>query len=217
MRFAVLAVASFASTAHADPAVTATIPATDAPAEHRFALAVNEPLGWIDAGALAVSGYGSIDDHQVIRVNVSSWSHGRTVDAGDAFAAIVAGADGGAGADGRYTTAGASWMYFPRRAYDGLSVELGALVQLRHTHDYDDDLSDNATTIDTTRIAGSAMLGWSWLGWTRVFASLQVGASVGHDSGAQVRHEEFKMDVTSPIDRVGVEGEAFMRFGVLLN
>ena len=220
MRLAVLALASLASTAHADPAtpaVAATVPATAAPAEHRFALAVNEPLGWIDAGALSVSGYGSIDQHQVIRLNVSSWSHHRTLEAGDAFAAIVTSGESGASGNGRYTTAGASWMYFPRRAYDGLSIELGALVQLRHTKDYTDDFSDDATTIDTTRIAGSAVLGWSWLGWDRVFASLQVGASVGRDSGSQLSHVENQMDVTTPIDRVGVEGEAFMRFGVLLN
>jgi len=222
MRFAaiVLVLATFAGTAAADgPSVEHAVglPASDAPPDHRFALAVNEPLGWIDAGALGLSGYGSIDQHQVIRLNVASWSHGRTADAGDAFAAILAGADGGAGADGRYTTASASWIYFPRRAYDGLSLELGALVQVRHTHDYDDDLSSDGTTIDTTRYAGSAMIGWSWLGWDRVFASLQVGASYGHDGGGQLRHLDGQMDVVTSIDRFSVQGEAFMRFGVLLN
>jgi len=220
MRFAatLLVLATFAGTAAADgPSVVHAVAASDPPPEHRFALAVNEPLGWIGAGALGLSGYGSIDQHQVIRLNVASWSHQRTSEAGDAFAAIVAGADGGAAAGGRYTTASASWMYFPRRAYDGLSLELGALVQVRHTFDDYDDLSFDRTTTDTTRYAGSAMIGWSWLGWDRVFASLQVGASYGHDGGAQLHQVETKMDTITSIDRFSVQGEAFMRFGVLLN
>lgn len=216
LALALLAVARVAA-ADPGPAVTAAATATDAPANHRFALAVNEPLGWIDAGALGLSAYGSLDQHQVIRLNVSSWSRARTEGAEEAAAALLAGADGGAGADGRYTSASASWMYFPRRAYDGLSLELGALLQHRHTHDYDSDLGDDATTITSTRVAGTAMIGWSWLGWDRVFASFQVGASFGREAGTQVRHVEEQMDVTTSLDRFAINPEAFVRFGVLVN
>jgi len=131
--------------AAADPEVRASVEA--APSQHRFALAVNEPLGWIGSGAFAVSAYGTIDQHQVLRLNIASWSHARTEGAEETAAFLISGADGGAGADGRYTSFSASWMYFPRRAYDGLSLELGGLVQLRHTHDYDDDLSTDATSV----------------------------------------------------------------------
>jgi hypothetical protein len=215
----VLAFVVIARVAAADPAPTvrASAVSSDAPPAHRFALAVNEPLGWFGAGALGLSAYGSIDAHQVIRLNVASWSRARTEGAEEAAAFLISGADGGAGADGRYTSASASWMYFPRRAYDGPSLELGALVQARHTHDYDDDLSTDATTITSTRVAGTAMIGWSWLGWDRVFASLQLGASYGREWGTHLRDLQDEMDVTTSLDRFGVEAEGMVRFGVLLN
>ena len=218
----VLVLATFSRTAAADgPSVDHAVQVPDAGPAHRFALAVNEPFGWPGAGALGFSAYGSIDQHQVIRLNVASWSHARTADARVFFTVLLEGAVdadvAGPEADGRYTTVTASWMYFPRRAYDGFSVELGALVQVQHTFDYDDETHPDGTSIDATRYAGSAMIGWSWLGWDRVFASLQVGASYGHDGGGQLRHVDGQMDVVTSIDRFSVQGEAFMRFGVLLN
>src|SRR3569832_1147780 len=215
----VLVLATFSRTAAADgPSVDHAGGLPDAGPAHRFALAVNEPFGWPYAGALGFSGYGSIDQHQVIRLNVASWLHARTAGARVLLRALFEGVDdAGAGVYGRYTTVTASWMYFPRRAYDGFSVELGALVQVQHTFAYDDEAHPDGTSIDARRYAGTALIGWSWLGWDRVFASLQVGASYGHEAGNQVYRSEFGLVVVTLNDRFSVQGEANKQNSVLLN
>ena len=61
------------------------------------------------------------------------------------------------------------------------------------------------------------MIGWSWLGWDRVFASLQLGASFGQEEGTRLRDVQDEMDVTTSLDQFAVEAEGMVRFGVLLN
>src|SRR3569832_2958897 len=90
----VLVLATFSRTAAADgPSVDHAGGLPDAGPAHRFALAVNEPFGWPYAGALGFSGYGSIDQHQVIRLNVASWLFARTAGARVLLRALLEGAD----------------------------------------------------------------------------------------------------------------------------
>ena len=218
MRFALILVATV-RLAHADSPSTIASATTELAPTHTLAIAINEPFGWNHANALALSAYGAIDAHQVIRLNVATWSHAYTEDADAGLGFLLSGGDdeGGVGGDGRYTDVGAAWMYFPRRAYDGPSLELGAVLRMRDTLDYRDDLSADADTYTTTTIGGRALVGWSWLGWNRVFVSFQTGLTVGRESGSHLTHLEDQMDTTMPIHQVAVSTEAFLRFGVLLN
>src|ERR1700710_341268 len=79
---------------------------------HAIGIAVNEPLGWVDAAAIGASAYLQISTHHVVRANFATWNHAHT------FASATEAKYAG----GRFTDGGVSWMYFPRKAYDGFSV-----------------------------------------------------------------------------------------------
>jgi hypothetical protein len=91
------------------------------------------------------------------------------------------------------------------------------VLRMRDTFEYRDDFGDDTDTYTTTTIGGRALVGWSWLGWNRVFVSFQTGLMVGRESGSHLAHVEEQMDVTTPVHQVAVSTEAFVRFGVLLN
>jgi hypothetical protein len=218
MRLAWILVAATFHLAHADSPSTIASATTESAPTHTLALATNEPFGWNHANAVGLSAYAAITEHQVIRVNAATWTQG-TQDLGATLLFIATQAE--VNGSGRYTDVGAAWTYFPRRAYDGASVELGAFVRRRNTFNYHDDFTDDGTTVESTIVAGRALVGWSWLGWHRVFVSLQVGASVGREYGTQT--DRVQMDTggfayrASSVDRTTISPEGFVRFGVLLN
>jgi hypothetical protein len=123
---------------------------------------------------------------------------------------------------GRKTDFGAAWMYSSRRAYDGFSFEAGALVRIDRSIDSPGDGDDYTDLVHhTTTIGARALVGWSWLGWNRVFVSIQAGLSVGQEFGREedVRYlaELAPIATSFDVDKTTISGEAFMRFGVLLN
>ena len=217
MRLAWILVAATVRLAHADSPSTIASATTESAPTHTLAVAINEPIGWSNGDALGFSAYAAISSHQVIHFNVATWD--RQNPAGNALLFLATQED--FSGDGRYTDVGAAWMYFPRRAYDGFSLEAGAVLRRRSTFDYKDDFTEDGTTIESTLIAGRALVGWSWLGWNRVFVSLQLGASVGRESGTQTTRTNtdtlMPMTQSGSIDRTTISPEGFLRFGVLLN
>jgi hypothetical protein len=185
---------------------------------HPIALAVNDPLAWADARAFGASGYVALDAHQVLRLNVANWDTKLSVD-------LEQIEDGFFTSDerrGRKTDFGAAWMYFPRRAYDGFSFEAGALVRIDRSVDSPGEGDDYSDLMHhTTTVGARALVGWSWLGWNRIFVSLQAGLSIGqefgHEQDIHYVAEAAPMSTTSSVDKTTISGEAFMRFGVLLN
>jgi hypothetical protein len=218
MRFA-FALLVAARVAYADPLSATAQTSSGFTTAHPIALAVNEPFAWLDGSAFGASAYAALDAHQVIHLNVANWAHsGRSID-------IQQLEDGFFTSDersGRKTDIGAAWMYFPRRAYDGFSFEAGALVRIDRSIDSPGEGDDYTDLMHhTTTIGARSLVGWSWLGWNRIFVSLQAGFSIGQEFG----HEQdirylagyAPMSTTSEIDKTTISGEAFMRFGVLLN
>jgi hypothetical protein len=216
MRLA-LALLVAARVASADPLAT-TASSSGFTTAHPIAIAVNDPLAWADARAFGASGYVALDAHQVLRLNVANWDTKLSVD-------LEQVEDGFFTSDerrGRKTDFGAAWMYFPRRAYDGFSLEAGALVRIDRSIDSPGEGDDYTDLMHhTTTIGARALVGWSWLGWNRIFVSVQAGFSIGQEFG----HEEdvrylagaAPMSTTFDIDKTTISGEALMRFGVLLN
>jgi hypothetical protein len=220
MRLALILVAATLHLAHADSPSTIASATTESAPTHTLALAINEPFGWNHGNAVGFSAYVAITEHQVIHLNVATWKRNAD-DVGGAllFLATQGTLDG----YGRYTDVGAAWMYFPRRAYDGFSVELGALVRRSDTFEYLNDFDPDGTQVTSTTLGARALVGWSWLGWNRVFVSLQVGVSAGRESGTQTvlatQYNGSTMTETmqsSSVARATISPEGFVRFGVLL-
>lgn len=194
------------------PSTDATRPATPSatPASSvKLAFAVNPPVRWLtEDKAFAASGYVAFDAHQAIRANVAHYPYG-------APAVIEALAGGEGGYDGSVTDVGASYLYFPRRAFSGFVFEAGALYRttegVYHGPFWDD-------TTESTRFVGArALIGWSWLFTDTVFASLQVGAAVGHRGGTETLcTDECKYDppMVTKIDEMTLTPEGMMRIGV---
>jgi hypothetical protein len=187
-----------AATASAEPAVEG----------HAIGVAVNEPLGWVDAAAIGASAYLQISAHNVVRANFATWDHAHTSTFGSE--AKYAG--------GRYTDGGVSWMYFPRKAYDGFSVELGGVV--RHDNSWDIDDFDQKLTNDKNVYGARVLVGWSWLFKERGFISAQLGASVGPEHGTITSEDTVEpgvyMPITTRVDRIHVSPEYNLRFGFLI-
>ena len=179
------------------------------------AFAINEPLGWYDARSIGVSYYDSVTTHHVIRASIASYAN--------RFFNL----DGLASDDapntyrGRTTDLGLGWMYFPRRAHDGLSLELCALVRMRDlTTIQGDSASPLPYRVDTnTRtLAARALVGWSWLYEQRAFFSIAAGVSVGRQWGTETtQYDTEPMTVTTPAPRLDVAFESCVRAGVVFN
>jgi hypothetical protein len=187
-----------AGTAFAEPAIGG----------HAIGIAVNEPLGWVDAAAIGASAYLQISTHNVVRANFATWDHAHTSTFGSE--AKYAG--------GRFTDGGVSWMYFPRKAYDGFSVELGMLV--RHDNSWDIDDFDQKLTNDSKLYAARVLVGWSWLLKERAFISVQLGVADGPVHGKITSEDTVYpgvyMPITTRVDETHVSIEYNVRFGFLI-
>jgi hypothetical protein len=172
-------------------------------AMERFAIAVNEPAGWTQL-TFGISAYTAITPHQALRANFTTH---QPENAFDLIPVNLSGGDDGMHA-GYIRDFSVGWMWFPRRVYDGPSIEFDALVRLRHQVDAADG---DTTTTDATTIGGRATIGWSWRLYKRFFISAAFGGSAGH------RHGTVTTDMTSeaalPDTELALEG--WLRFGVL--
>jgi hypothetical protein len=172
-------------------------------AMERFAIAVNEPAGWTQL-TFGISAYTALTPHQALRANFTTH---QPENAFDLIPVDLSDGDDGTHA-GYIRDFSVGWMWFPRRVYDGPSIEFDALVRLRHQVDMSDE---GDTTTDATTIGARATIGWTWRLYKRFFISAAFGGSAGH------RHGTVTTDMTSeaalPDTEMVLEG--FVRFGVL--
>lgn len=209
MRSLLFVVLATASLAHAEP-----VASTAARTPLKVGIAVNPPIRWFDDhdSTFAASIYAAIDEHQVVRGNFARYPYGPS---------LLAGLESEGAWDGNVTDFGASYQYYPRRAYDGVVVEAGLLVRSSVGTAYDPFESDE-TSEDTKFIAGRAMIGWSWLVADHLFTSLQVGGSVGYKRGTtSVCGDACQYDgmppVTTRIAEPSIAPEIMMRIGFALD
>jgi hypothetical protein len=177
----------------------------------RAAIAVNPPLGWFGRDkSIGVSAYVAPTKRHVVRANFAQyWWPANQVPA----AVLREECEGLR--DGSITDLGISWMFFPRRAFDGLSVELGVLHRTTHGS----RIESNEELLDTTFIAGRALVGWNWSIRDRVFMSFHVGASLGPTRGTKTMCSDEcgdpgSMSEVRRIEWTGGEIEGFWRIGV---
>ncbi len=194
-------------------------PIEPAPTAGRVAIAVNEPLDWIDARALAVSLDVAVTRHQLLRFDVSSYSNEPDL----AVQLLVAAASGGDAPDcgpvGRVFDVSASWVYFmpmaPFRLHFGPFVELGALYRHRNTGDCrgeDEDL----IAWQTSELAARVMVGWSQPIGAHAFVSIESGGSIGYQLGAEQIEELEDQAVDVHVGHVSGDPEVFVRLGAIL-
>jgi hypothetical protein len=219
---ALLVSTTLVATAHADDAPPTGAPAATPvgapvdganaikvalPQPHRVGIAVNPPFRWIgDSKAFGASLYVALGRHHVVRGNVARYAYGDMLATETSY-------------DGDTTDVGASYMYFPRRAFDGFVVEAGFVYRhedgVGHGPFWDD------TTENTTLYGGRAMVGWSFLLEDRVFLSVQAGASVGKKTGTEELCSTGCMDYgddpdVTRISETQVSPEVMFRIGVAL-
>jgi hypothetical protein len=192
-------------TDHVRPPGLAPAPPADLPVQpmERLAIAVNEPAGWTQL-TFGISAYTALTPHQALRANFTTH---QPENAFDLIPVDLSGGDDGSHA-GYIRDFSVGWMWFPRRVYDGPSIEFDALVRLRHQVDMGD--GDTITT-DATTIGGRTTIGWSWRLYKRFFISAAFGASAGHRRGNVTT--DMTNEAALPDTETALEG--FVRFGVL--
>jgi hypothetical protein len=172
----------------------------------RVAIAVNEPAGWTQL-TFGLSAYTAITPHQALRANFTTHQPENAFDIG--IGTVLSGGEDDGTHAGSIRDFSVGWMWFPRRVYDGPSIEFDALLRLRHQVDMTDE--DDTITTNATTIGARATVGWSWRFYKRFFISAAFGGSAGH------RHGTVTTDMTSvmPLPDTETALEGFVRFGVL--
>lgn len=198
--------ASFADQLAEAPAIEKTAQQEDAP----MAFAVNSPLSWIGGTSVAGSLYARVAAHQAVRINVASYEYGTP---GVVVAGLLGEEDEGQ-YDGRLLDVGVGWMYFPRRVWDGPTLEAGLLRRSGVTHVQDENAMYEVVDRDTELYAARALVGWSWHVADSAMISFAVGASSGYEVGTETDQERMN---TAPVKhdvgqwKTGFEG--YLRFG----
>lgn len=183
-----------------------------APEKHalRAGIAVNPPLGWFTREkSMGVSAYVAPTKRNVIRANLARywWPANQ-------LPALLLQEESEGIYKGAITDVGVSWMFFFRKAFDGLSVEVG----LVHRSTRGSRIESSEDLTDTTYIAGRALVGWNWSIRDRVFMSFHLGMSKGHASGTTTHCsyscDEDAMPEVTRVDEWRDEIEGFWRIGV---
>lgn len=203
--FALLAFsrASFADPIAETPAVEKQAPKQDAP----MAIAVNNPLAWF-GGSVGVSLYRRVGPHQALRFNVATHPYG------SGFVGAVT--EDEASYDGRILDVGAAWMYFPRRVWDGPTLEVGLLRRAGETHVQDEYAMNEIVNRDTQLFAGRVLVGWSWYISDKAMISFAVGSSGGYETGRETDTKStypMSTPVKHEVGRWTASPEAYLRFG----
>jgi hypothetical protein len=190
----------------------APVVATSAPGSEetnaRIALAVNAPLGWL-ISSLGVSAYLRLGDHVALRGNLATY---RNTSWGEVFAGLSG--DGGTGFGGRVTDVGIGAVYYPRRVWDGLTLEAGVLLRARDIYVWPE--FEPKTTTTSTELAGRLLIGWSWMIRQRAFIAFAVGFSIGREKGQETDEPDYgQMVVIRPVNRQQSEAEGYLRIGLV--
>jgi hypothetical protein len=172
----------------------------------RFALGVNTPVGWI-IGSIGASMYVGLSPHLAIRANFAYYGNENSLEE------LVNITSDREVHKGRLIDYGAGLVWYPRRRWQGLMLEAGALLRDRAIRNaYDFDVVKNWTLT----YAGRGMIGWSWrIG--PAFISAAVGLSAGYEVGREtVKREFFSAPMpatTRQLARLQVDAETTLRIG----
>lgn len=173
------------------------------------ALGVNTPVGWL-TGSFAASLYVGLGRHHAVRGNFARYQ-----DLGITAEAVIQTVQfrGSPSHSGDFTDFGISWVWYPRRLWQGFMVEAGALRRDRDTKIRQE--ADDTIETRSTAYAGRAMIGWSWLVRRHLFIALGAGASMGYESGHEtITPDKIQpMPTTQAIGRTRIDGEAYLRIG----
>jgi hypothetical protein len=194
------------------PWVRPGTPQGPAVVELPVAAGVSSPTGW-PYGTFGASLYVGIGRHVAVRGNLAWY------ESNESFLEGVASAASGGEVpsySGSLRDAGVAGIWYPRRLWSGPMLEAGVLQRVRDTG-YQAEFEDGIKTKSTTW-AGRAMVGWSWLIGRHVFVAIAMGVSAGRETGEEtIIPEDFtKMPSTRPIQRMQIDGEAYLRIGVAL-
>lgn len=188
----------------------------DAPTDPRMSLGVNLPLRWSDGDSVAGSVYVGLSEHHAIRGNVATYkAHGSA--ATDVIAALANSDGEEVSHHGRVTDVGVSWVYYPRRVWDGLLLEAGVLRRARNVGTYDSERTFAYDDKDTSVWAGRGLIGWSWLFGDHFFVAAAAGLSIGYESGFETQRTDDSrnpMTKRSHVSRQDTTGEAYLRVGL---
>jgi hypothetical protein len=172
--------------------------------EAGFGIAVNNPLMWRDQESIGVSLYYRFAPKQVIRINFAHYElAGSPVEHAVGFARDGYLEPPDDRYTGRRTDIGVGWTYYPWRAFDGPSMEVGALWR-----DNDEFHSSGRLTHDELL---RALVGWSYLFHEHMFAAVAAGGSVGTANGTQYGMQPGVMDEKVSTWTAGFEG--YVRLG----
>jgi hypothetical protein len=215
-RVAALALLVLPTLAAADPVDTPAVSA-HATAEHRFALAVNQPFGWSE-GNIGVSAYAGVTPHVAIRANLAKYSAAERGSIADIIGVLTDGDGGDASYRGGWFDVGVGAVWYPRALWSGFMMEAGILRRREHTH-MDDDFADpQVVDRHITTYAGRVLGGWSWLIKDRAFIGLAVGYSYGRATGSEATGSsdvlQPQMTVVRPVSEGVGSAEGYLRFGV---
>jgi len=171
------------------------------------ALGVNSPFSWRNGEAVGGSLYLGFGDHHAIRVNGARYDYRPPLFPGPL-------AEDAPSYSGHTSDIGLGWVYYPRRSWSGVTLELGVLRRARD-HRLVESEDPNVLATRTTTYAGRAMVGWTWLIARHAFVAVSAGISVGHESGTETteRYPDF-MKVRTQVSREDVTGEGLLRLGV---
>lgn len=192
---------------------------TAAAEERPIAIAVNNPILWAGDKSIAASLYHRVANKQAVRLNFARYEYKNF---GQQMAADIRyGFEAESEYDytGRAHDIGAAWMYFPRRLWDGPTLEAGVLLRRVESRGTPWDAYDYYTVRDrsTNTYSARGLVGWSWLMYNRAFIAFAVGASSGYTVGDEELHEQSRSQpVMTTYGRVGesvVEFEGYIRFG----
>jgi hypothetical protein len=180
----------------------------------KLGLAVSGSWDW--SRSFGASLYAGFAGHHAIRGNVAAWDHDGS-DLNDFFLALSGNGDESS-YSGRTFDLGIGYQYFPRRLYDGLSLEAGVLVRSIDQTDDESFFNSRATRTRARAIAGRALIGWSWLFGDRVFLATAVGLSrgryVGKEEVTAYRNDEPYMTEVEDLSEDRFAPEAYFRLGV---
>jgi hypothetical protein len=202
------------ASARADlPPLAAPVAPSDAPIQRSLAVGTNLPILWTNAYSIAGSLSVNLSARHAIRANVASYAYDNILPG------VIAGLAGGEELDrgGRTTDLGISWVFYPRRLWDGFLLEAGALHRTSEVTLHDQDATLSFTDTRTTKYAGRVMIGWSWLLDPHFFIAAAVGVSAGWGSGTEVsRSGDGSRMLSTPIAREETAGEGYLRFGAVI-
>jgi len=196
--------------AHAEPAAVPVVRGASeraAAAPSRFALAVNDPLAW-RLSSFGASAYVRVADHWVVRGNVAAYGNYGSL--GDLAEGVVG---DGLRHGGRVIDTGIAAVLYPRRVWDGVLLEVGALRRDRDTSFWPG--FEEPTFTRSTEYAGRALIGWSWLIHQRAFISIAAGLSFGRESGEDTTMPYGGTMITTPVRRMRSDFENYIRVGLV--